>query len=599
MATILSEPPSTATSGEKVVFNRLKDVFSENSNAFIYFEPELGGLRPDFLVLSPEVGILIVEVKDYDSIFLSTITQSGFWTQVKENQTIQLSNPFDQLYQYWRVAKDRINHGHFPFGIDIPIIRVVVFSKISKESYLHEKICEITPKKIHCCFSESASSINYFQEFLNEILPVDFTLENKYFQILRANLIPTCRLPSRDQKDLLEFYTIEDKVTLLDIEQERMAHRLGEGHRLIFGVAGSGKTVVLIARARYLALRNPKWRILVLCYNRLLMKMLFNLINPQDFEADITINTFHGFARHYILSTNNSFSQIYSQAEQKAEKEKRMSEFFHEFVPTFFLELLKSEGEQKVQYDAILIDEAQDFEPDWFKIVIEILNPVTNSLLITCDGLQGIYARKQFTWSSVGIQARGRVLKFENSYRTPIQIGVLAQKALPNTLRDLLDKFDEFISTKNYMGKKGLVEIMISKNRKEEYKTLVGKISRMIKEPQDILVLFKYNLAKIEYEHVFLKYLKENKIDWNFMRDINGGLSGVVLGTIHGTKGLEFETIIIPEVNTYTSDESRQLLYVAMTRSKKRLILSAHESTTLVQDLRAAKGSGGNVANGA
>ena len=59
-----------------------------------------------------------------------------------------------------------------------------------------------------------------------------------------------------------------------------------------------------------------------------------------------------------------------------------------------------------------------------------------------------------------------------------------------------------------------------------------------------------------------------------------------MIGTLHGTKGLEADTIIIPEVNTYISDQDRQLLYVGMTRTKKKLILSANESTTLVKTLK-------------
>ena len=37
---------------------------------------------------------------------------------------------------------------------------------------------------------------------------------------------------------------------MLDLRQERNAHSLGEGHRIVYGVAGSGKTIILIARAR-------------------------------------------------------------------------------------------------------------------------------------------------------------------------------------------------------------------------------------------------------------------------------------------------------------------------------------------------------------
>jgi len=341
----------------------------------------------------------------------------------------------------------------------------------------------------------------------------------------------------------------------------------------------------LIARARILAKRHPDWKILILCYNRMLKNYLFQLFNPQDYDADITVTTFHSWAKHYILSANNKFSSLYEEAKQKAEREDKMTEFFQDFVPKLFLQMLETQGENKIMYDAILIDEAQDFEKDWFLPIMQVLNPVTNSLLITCDGLQGIYARKRFYWINVGIQAKGRVKRFEKSYRTPIEIGYLAQEALPKALKELMDKSDEFILTKEFLGTHGIVEIIISENREEEYRKLVEKIAQLLKKPQEILILFKYNLANLKYDHPICESLKDLNIEWKDLQEYNFESNGLLLGTLYGSKGLESDTIIIPEVNTYKSDKDRQLLYVGITRSRKKLILSANKSTDLIKTL--------------
>jgi hypothetical protein len=42
---------------------------------------------------------------------------------------------------------------------------------------------------------------------------------------------------------------------------------LDAGHHVFFGVVGSGKTVLLLARARLIARQDPSRRVLVLCYN--------------------------------------------------------------------------------------------------------------------------------------------------------------------------------------------------------------------------------------------------------------------------------------------------------------------------------------------
>jgi superfamily I DNA/RNA helicase len=63
------------------------------------------------------------------------------------------------------------------------------------------------------------------------------------------------------------------------------------------------------------------------------------------------------------------------------------------------------------QHQAVLIDEGHDFAPEWLRLVTQMVNRATNSLLVLCDDAQSIYERsrsKQFSFKSVGIQAQGR-----------------------------------------------------------------------------------------------------------------------------------------------------------------------------------------------
>ena len=53
----------------------------------------------------------------------------------------------------------------------------------------------------------------------------------------------------------------------LDIEQERLAANIRDGHRLFYGVAGSGKTLILLSRAKMKANLLLGHRVLVLCFN--------------------------------------------------------------------------------------------------------------------------------------------------------------------------------------------------------------------------------------------------------------------------------------------------------------------------------------------
>ena len=46
---------------------------------------------------------------------------------------------------------------------------------------------------------------------------------------------------------------LPDLMQVMDLQQEQLARSLGDGHRVIHGVAGSGKTMILIYRAEQLA----------------------------------------------------------------------------------------------------------------------------------------------------------------------------------------------------------------------------------------------------------------------------------------------------------------------------------------------------------
>ena len=52
------------------------------------------------------------------------------------------------------------------------------------------------------------------------------------------------------------------------------------------------------------------------------------------------------------------------------------------------------------QYDAVLIDEAHDFEPQWLALAAKMVNPRTKALMVVYDDIQAIYkGRERPVWS--------------------------------------------------------------------------------------------------------------------------------------------------------------------------------------------------------
>src|SRR5262249_44321610 len=83
---------------------------------------------------------------------------------------------------------------------------------------------------------------------------------------------------------------------VLDARQEQPPRSMSDGQQVVFGVAGSGKTVMLLARARMLASRDPAARVLVLCYNKALAACLSEQMAGDPAARNIKARHFHSWA---------------------------------------------------------------------------------------------------------------------------------------------------------------------------------------------------------------------------------------------------------------------------------------------------------------
>jgi superfamily I DNA/RNA helicase len=76
-----------------------------------------------------------------------------------------------------------------------------------------------------------------------------------------------------------------------------------------------------------------------------------------------------------------------------------------------------------------MIDEGHDFAPEWLKLVAQMVNPSTDSLLVLYDDAQNLYgqrANREFSFKSVGIKAQGRTTILKLNYRNTAQVLMLA-----------------------------------------------------------------------------------------------------------------------------------------------------------------------------
>ena len=176
-----------------------------------------------------------------------------------------------------------------------------------------------------------------------------------------------------------------------------------ESHTLIRGVAGSGKSMLLGWRVQRILSEKNYRRILILSFNRYMSSWLNRWIPQIAGHAPlIECKTFHSWAHQPPIN--------YDYKEQ----------------PEVFLEKAIHARNQTL-YDAILIDEAQDFHDQWFVGLLHLLNPNTNSLFLVYDNAQSVYGhphrrKVNWTWRSLGINVVGRTNVLRNCYRNTPEI---------------------------------------------------------------------------------------------------------------------------------------------------------------------------------
>ena len=279
----------------------------------------------------------------------------------------------------------------------------VVFPNLTRRQFEEGGLGEVIPPQRALCQDEMLESIDAeaFQQRLWEMFPVRFrgVLSLPQIDRVRWHLFPEIRIPSRQDDLFVADEPVPDLVRVMDLQQEQLARSLGEGHRVIHGVAGSGKTLILGYRAEHLARMSAK-PILILCYNESLARRIDSVMHAKGLREKVHTAHFHRWCRAQLKAFHVGLPKPCKDADA----------FFAEMVDCVIRAVERGQI-PAAQYGAVLIDEGHDFRPEWLKLAVQMVDPATNSLLVLYDDAQSIYGdekRRKFSFKSVGIQAQGR-----------------------------------------------------------------------------------------------------------------------------------------------------------------------------------------------
>lgn len=302
----------------------------------------------------------------------------------------------------------------------------MALTNITRRQFEQTDLGEVLNPQQVICQDEMTASVDAeaFQQRLWGMFPQVFPCALSLPQIdrVRFHLFPEIRVSAQPGQFGLfgpGEAELPSLIKVMDFQQEQLARSLGDGHRVIHGAAGSGKTMILGYRCAHLAKATVK-PILVLCFNRSLAGRLRQVMVEKGLGEKVSVQHFHGWCKEMLTAYNvglpagNRNVNVYL----AALVEKTMEAVERGLIP-------------RAQYAAVMIDEGHDFEPDWFRLVVQMVDPSSNSLLVLYDDAQSIYRSKKqgldFSFASVGVQAQGRTTVLKLNYRNTLEVLTVAR----------------------------------------------------------------------------------------------------------------------------------------------------------------------------
>ena len=361
----------------------------------------------DFVIVHPRYGIMVVEVKGghlrYDPV-------SQRWDRTGETHSVK--DPFLQAANNMRAIESCLQQRSFGGYPQLP------FSRARCVIFPHCDYNGTVPPGAHESALFGASDLetlgqkieNLFK--LQPFVPAAELSPTVLDGIIRGltstfQLVPALWSEIEDQEKRLFRFT-EDQLNILKVLQSH-------SRAAIQGVAGSGKTVLAIAKARSFA--DEGKRVLFLCFNEMLAEWLrFQL--PEAYRDSVTIRNYHKLCSEWIKAAGMTWPNSGDEATFFSSEAPRLLEQAIDLLP-------------ERSFDAVVVDEGQDFMPAWWDTV-ELINnrPTEGPLYIFFDPDQQIFQATLASMPDLGTPFMLPV-NCRNTEQIVSQCGKILGKSIP------------------------------------------------------------------------------------------------------------------------------------------------------------------------
>ncbi|WP_440799887.1 DEAD/DEAH box helicase [Serratia marcescens] len=576
------------THGERRVAQRLESHLGED--CLVWYDIPVGRQyrHPDFVIIDPALGLIFLEVKDWR---LSTFRHADPQMVILETEQGEKKerHPLVQVREYACATAEMLSQdprlqqsGLYKGKLKLAWAYGVVFTNITRQQLrslaADDAVEAIFPEALTICQDEMTESTpaSAFRRKISSLFTTSFrpTISPSIRDILRQHLFPEIAIRAKKKRNQI--------CKVMDLQQEVLARNLGEGHRVIHGVAGSGKTLILLYRCLYLSETTTR-PVLVLCFNIILANYIRECIAERGLSDKVHVYHFHGWcasaARKFKLKVGREglfFDNCFAALESAINNG-----------------VVTDSG-----YDAVLVDEGHDFDQRWLSLIARLFDNANRSLLLMYDDAQSLYRRERalnFSLASVGIQAQGRTSVLRVNYRNPCRILNFAY-AFSRDYFDSHHNQELPLVLPEACGEEGdIPDIELCQSEAEEAYRVVAWLKEKYAVAGrwgDMAVLCptRYSAERLtglfeQYEiPMAISFTSGDKKAYSHRDDV------VHIMTFQSSKGLEFPYVAVINasfVHKAAEDESEAIpaLYVAFTRATRSLLVTCYKENSISRQL--------------
>ena len=528
----LPEDPQFTTTSEREVWERLRKQAPAEWTllANVRLTDERKDHELDLVVLMPDVGIVVLEVKGGAVSIEDGRWWTGLGAQQREIRPVEQARGGKYALREYIEADPRWKHSsrtrvRFGHSIVLPYTDVdddfatpdcprwAIHGR-GDQGDLAGRLWDIAARQ------ESGHRVPTEDD-------CDLVVE-----ILRGRNLPqrTLLAEADERESRAERLTVEQAAIL---SVTRLLNRVE-----VRGGAGSGKTVLAMTQARQLSRGVhgiPAQRVALICYSIGLAQWFTRILAkvPRR-ERPAFVGTFEGLARYLGVTE-------FGGREDRA--------FWEERLPVQMAELARELPDGK-RFDALVIDEAQDFADDWWTPMVRCLrDEEKGGLFAYSDENQRVFARFG---------------------RPPFPlVPLVLDQNLRNT-KQITEVFVPLAPMRMYArGGDGPEVTFVPCEVGEALDVADDQIDPLIDEgwrPEDIMLL---TTGARHPEQVALQESLDQEGYWSTFWDKDLVFYGHVLGC----KGLERRVVVLCVNNTSVRDRAKERLYVGLSRATDRLIV--------------------------